>query len=155
MTFFYTTSQILTNPSIEPQGKYSSFIGFFLLIDHLNVILGLRKTISDVSMQSHSDIFVAPRQITREKGTNRNTFQLSISACFFLYSFTKPSKTFFSPSAFVCNAGTTSATVRSTNTPLINRKHFRSLGIGPSVSNTSLLSSSCQYAFIAALFFLF
>jgi hypothetical protein len=42
-------------------------------------------------------------------------------------------------SAFDCNCGSTSPTVRSTSTPLIMRKHLREAGRGVRVSRTSLI----------------
>ena len=66
------------------------------------------------------------------------TFHFSISSCCRLYCFTKSSRTFLSPSELVLSAGMTSLTVRSTKTPLIMRKHFRSGGRGFKVSRTSL-----------------
>lgn len=67
-----------------------------------------------------------------------HTFHLSSSSCFVLYCFTISSKTCFSPSWFVFNAGTTSLTVLSTRTPLMSRKHLRSPDRGSRVSKTSL-----------------
>ena len=66
------------------------------------------------------------------------TFHFSRSSCLILYVFIKSSRTFLMPSAFVFSAGTTSATVRSTKTPLISRKHLRLSGSGVRVSRTSL-----------------
>ncbi|EZF96379.1 hypothetical protein H113_03415 [Trichophyton rubrum MR1459] len=65
-------------------------------------------------------------------------FQLSISSCLLLYCFMSSSRTCLSPSAFVFSEGITSFTVRSTRTPLIMRKHFRSRGRGWRDSITSL-----------------
>ena len=42
----------------------------------------------------------------------------------------------------------TSFTVLSTNTPLIIRKHFRSVGSGPSVSSTSLSEANERCSFL-------
>lgn len=65
-------------------------------------------------------------------------FHFSISSCCLLYCLTRSPSTFFKPSLLVCRAGTTSATVRSIKTPLMRRKHLRSVGSGLSVSKTSL-----------------
>lgn len=65
-------------------------------------------------------------------------FHFSISSCCLLYCLTRSPSTFFKPSLLVCRAGTTSATVRSIKTPLIRRKHLRSVGSGLRVSKTSL-----------------
>jgi len=77
----------------------------------------------------------------------RRTFHFSISSCFVLYCRTRSSKTFFSPSELVLRAGTTSLTVRSTNTPLIIRKHFLPSGNGSSVSSTSLICVETEVSF--------
>jgi hypothetical protein len=61
-----------------------------------------------------------------------------MSSCFVLYCLTSSSSAFFRPSELVLRIGTTSLTVRSVNTPLIMRKHFRSPGNGSKVSKTSL-----------------
>jgi hypothetical protein len=61
-----------------------------------------------------------------------------MSSCFVLYCLTSSSSAFFRPSELVLRIGTTSLTVRSVNTPLIIRKHFRSPGKGSKVSKTSL-----------------
>ena len=73
-----------------------------------------------------------------DTGLERLAFHLSISSCCLLYCLSNSSSTFFKPSRFVCNAGVTSFTVRSTSTPFIIRKHLRSGGSGPRVSRTSL-----------------
>lgn len=65
-------------------------------------------------------------------------FHFSISSCCLLYCLTRSPSTFFKPSLLVCRAGTTSATVRSIKTPLMRRKHLRSVGSGLRVSKTSL-----------------
>lgn len=81
--------------------------------------------------------------LVQQRNAQLRTFQRSSSACTDLYCFNNSSSTFFNPSAFVCNAGSTSCTVRSTNTPLTMRKHLRFAGKGFSVSRTSL--NICQY----------
>src|SRR5437762_12712300 len=70
--------------------------------------------------------------------TSKHTFHLSISSCFDLYCLSSSSKTCFKPSEFVFKVGSTSSTVLSTKTPLVRRKHLRSLGRGARASATSL-----------------
>ncbi|KAI7165233.1 hypothetical protein KC349_g98 [Hortaea werneckii] len=102
---------------------------------HLGQVV--QKAAPDVAFAKIDSSFVAYFTVGRPVGSIR-TFHLSMSSCFARYCLTKSSRTFFRPSAFVCSAGSTSLTVRSTSTPLIMRKHFRSPGKGVKVSSTSL-----------------